>query len=65
MKVLSASEAVWSAILRTYSYLFRAFKFEAFLKLATVATLSECFLVSFKFWVPNSSPIEVDTAALK
>jgi hypothetical protein len=65
MKVLSASEAIWPALLRTYSYLFRSFHWETFLKLATVATISECFIVSFKFWVPNSFPVEVDAAALK
>jgi len=65
MKLLSASEAIWPALLRTYSYLFRAFQWETFLKLAIVATISEGFLVSFKFWVPNTFPFEVDTAAWK
>jgi hypothetical protein len=65
MKVLSASEAIWPALLRTYSYLFRGFQWEVFLKLATVATIGECFLVSFKFWVPNSFPVELDAAAWK
>jgi hypothetical protein len=65
MRVYSASEAVWPALLRTYFYLFRPFKWETFLKLATVATIGEGFLVGFKFWVPNTSPFEVDTAALK
>lgn len=65
MKVLSASEAIWPALLRTYSYLFRAFKWETFLKLVTVATISECFIVSFKFWVPNTFPFDVDIPALK
>ena len=33
MKVYSASEAVWPALLRTYAYLFRRFQWETFLKL--------------------------------
>jgi hypothetical protein len=65
MKVLSASEAIWPALLRTYSYLFRPFQWETFLNLATVATISEGFLVSFKFWVPDSFPFEVDARAWK
>jgi hypothetical protein len=65
MKVLSASEAVWPALLRTYAYLFQTFKWETFLKLTTVATIGEAFLVSFRFWVPNTFPFDVDTRALK
>jgi len=65
MKVLSASEAVWPALLRTYSYLFRAFKVETFLKVAAIATISEGFLVSFRFLVPNAHPFEVDWSALE
>jgi hypothetical protein len=65
MKVLSASEAVWPALLRTYDFLFRTFKWETFLKLATVATIGEGFLVSFKFWVPDTPPFEVDIDGLK
>ena len=65
MKVLAASEAVWPALLRTYSYLFRAFRWERFLKLTAVATVSEGFLVSFKFWVPRTLPFDVNTTALK
>jgi hypothetical protein len=65
MKVHSASEAVWPALLRTYSYLFRPFTWETFLKLATVATLCEGFLVSFKFIVPNTFPFDIDTTRWK
>jgi hypothetical protein len=65
MKVYSASEAVWPALLRTYSYLFRAFKWETYLKLATMATVCEGFVVSFRFSIPNTFPFEVDAAALK
>jgi hypothetical protein len=65
MKVYSASEAVWPALLRTYSYLFRPFEWETFLKLATVATLCEGFVVSFRYSVPNAIPFEINIAALK
>jgi hypothetical protein len=65
MKVYSASEAVWPALLRTYFYLFRPFKWETFLKLATVATISEGFVVSFRFSVPDTIPFNVNAAALK
>ena len=65
MTVYSASEAIWPALERTYSYLFRAFKWETFLKLATVATVSEGFIVSFRYSVPNAFPLDIDTAALK
>ncbi|MGA2538013.1 MAG: hypothetical protein ABSF53_18515 [Terracidiphilus sp.] len=65
MKIYSASEAVWPALLRTYSYLFRPFKWETFLKLATIATLCEGLLVSFKFVVPNTFPFDFDMAVSK
>lgn len=65
MKVFSASEAVWPALERTYAYLFRPFKAETFLKLAAVATISEGFVVSFHFSVPNAFPFEIDTGALR
>jgi len=65
MKVLSASEAVWPALLRTYSYLFRAIKLETFLKLATIATVSEGFVVSVRFFVPNAIAFEIDWVAWK
>ena len=65
MKVLSASEAVWPALLRTYSYLFRPFKVETFLKLAAIATISEGFVVSVRFLVPDALPFEVDWPAWK
>jgi len=65
MKAYSASEAVWPALQRTYSYLFRPFKVETFLKLATVATLAEGFVVSFRFLVPDTLPFDLDAAALK
>ncbi|HEY1902370.1 MAG TPA: hypothetical protein VGG56_08080 [Terracidiphilus sp.] len=65
MKVFSASEAIRPALARTYDYLFRTFQWETFLKLAAVATLSEGFIVSFKFFVPNTFPFDVNTAALK
>jgi hypothetical protein len=65
MKVFSASEAIRPALARTYDYLFRAFQWETFLKLAAVATLSEGFIVSFKFLVPNTFPFDENAAALK
>lgn len=70
MKIYSASEAIWPALLRTRSYLFRPlfahpFKPELFLKLATVATLCEGFVVSFHFTIPNTFPFEIDGARLK
>jgi hypothetical protein len=65
MKVYSASEAIWPALLRTYSYLFRPFQWETFLKLATVATICEGFVVSFRFSVPNTFPFEISAVAWK
>lgn len=65
MKVYSASEAVWPALERTYIYLFHKFRWETFLKLACVATLSEGFIVSFRLYAPASFPIEVDWGALR
>ena len=65
MKVLSASEAVWPALLRTYSDLFRPFKVETFLKLATIATISEGFVVSVRYLVPSALPFELDLPAWK
>lgn len=63
MKVLSASEAVWPALQRTYAYLFRARKLETYLKLATIATISEGFLVSFRFVVWQAVPVDPDWRA--
>ncbi len=65
MKVYSASEAVWPALQRTYAYLFRPFKWETFLKLVAVATISEGFVVNFKFWVPDTLPFDVDWTRFK
>jgi hypothetical protein len=65
MKPYSASEAVWPALMRTYDYLFCAFGWERFLKLAAVATFSEGFLVSFRFTIPNTFPLEIDLPALE
>lgn len=65
MKLHSASEAIWPALMCTYNYLFRAFRWETFLKLAFVATLSEGFLVSFRFTIPNTFPFEINFPALK
>ena len=64
MKIYSASEAVWPALERTYSFLFRPFKGETFLKLAAVATVSEGFIVSYRVAVPNAFPVDIDPAAL-
>ena len=63
MKVYSASEAVWPALERTYTYLFRSFRWETFLKLSCVATLCEGFLVSFRFYIPASLPFNVNLRA--
>jgi hypothetical protein len=65
MTVYSASDAIWPALARTYSYLFRPFKWETFLKLATVATITEGFIVSFRYSVPNAFPFDINTDALK
>ncbi|MGD0630118.1 MAG: hypothetical protein ABR987_12230 [Terracidiphilus sp.] len=65
MKVYSASEAIWPALVRTYEYLFRGFKSETFLKLAAVATLCEGFFVSFRFLVPNTFPFDPHASAWK
>src|SRR5271163_5009391 len=65
MKVYSASEAVWPALKRTHDYLFRGFQLETFLKLATVATFSEGFIVSFRFYVAGTLPFEASWAGLK
>jgi len=65
MKLYSASEAVWPALLRTYHYLFRTFRWETFLKLAFIATLSEGFLVSFRFTIPDTFPWDIDFPSLK
>ena len=65
MKLYSASEAVWPALRRTYDYLFCAFRWETFLKLAALATFSEGFLVSFRFTIPNTFPFEIDLPALE
>ena len=65
MKVYSASEAIRPAVARTREYLFRGFKAETFLKLAAVATLCEGFIVSFRFWVPNTFPFDLHTSAWK
>ena len=65
MKLYSASEAVWPALRRTYDYLFCACGWETFLKLAALATLSEGFLVSFRFTIPNTFPFEIDRSALE
>jgi hypothetical protein len=65
MKPYSASEAVWPALQRTCAYLFRPFNAETFLRLAAIATLSEGFLVTWKFWTPNAFPFDPDLDALK
>jgi hypothetical protein len=64
MKVYTASEAVWPALERTYSFLFRPFKGETFLKLAAVATVSEGFIVSYRVAVPNAFPFDTDSGSL-
>jgi len=65
MRVYSASEAIWPAVMRTYSYLFHPFQWKSFLKLAAVATLCEGFLVSFKFYVRGTLPFDFDWGQLK
>ena len=65
MKVLSASEAIWPALQRTYYYLFRPFRWETFLKLAAAATVSEGILVSLRFGIPSASLPDIDTERLK
>ncbi len=65
MKVYSASEAIRPALLRTCDYLFRGFKGETFLKLAALATLCEGTIVSFRFSVPNTFPLDFHSAAWK
>ncbi len=65
MKAFSASEAIGPALARTYAYLFRPFKLETFFKLAAVATLSEGFVVSFRFAVPGAFPFFVDLSTMR
>ena len=61
MRALSASQAVWPAMLRTYRLLFQPFDWRTFLKLAAVAVVTEGVLVNFKFYVPNAVPIDEDS----
>lgn len=56
---------MFPALKRTYDFLFRGFKFEIFLKLATVATLAEGFIVSFRFYVADTFPFEINWAAVR
>lgn len=55
MKALSASEAVWPAVERTVSYLFRPFKWWRFLKLAAIGVVTEGTVVSLRFSLPHLS----------
>jgi hypothetical protein len=54
MKVYSASQAVWPAIQRTTRFLFCPFAWETFLKLASVAVITEGVVVNVKLWAPNA-----------
>lgn len=56
MRPLSASEAVWPAMQRTHRNLFQTFKSSTFLKLASVAVLTEGVAISFKFTLNDPSP---------
>jgi hypothetical protein len=65
MKALSASQAVWPALLRMNRLLFRPFVWGAFLKLAAVATITEGMLFSFRFapsnaWIPDAAGIDLE-----
>lgn len=51
MPSLSASQAVWPAMLRTFRYCFRPFNWATFLKLAAIAVISEGVLVNSRFWI--------------
>jgi hypothetical protein len=56
MKPLSASEAVWPALERTWRSLFRPFAWATYLKMASAAVLTEGVLVSFRFTAPSMMP---------
>jgi len=67
MQAVSASQAVWPAIERTYRCLFRPFQWAAFLKCAALATVTEGVLVSFRFSVSTELPFDlrsIDPATL-
>ena len=53
MPSLSASQAVWPAMLRTFRYGFRPFSCRTFLKLAAIAVISEGVMVNARFWIPD------------
>jgi hypothetical protein len=55
MQVFSASQAISPAIERTRSYLFRPFRWSTYLKLCTVAVLTEGFGGNFNFSSPGNS----------
>ena len=59
MKPLSASEAVWPAMLRTWQLLFRPFAWNTFLKLAGIATITEGAIVSFRYSVPSVPSLDL------
>jgi hypothetical protein len=65
MRVYSATEAIWPALLRTSDYLFHPFQWKRFFKLATVACISEGVLVSFRFWTSDAFPAGITSATLE
>jgi hypothetical protein len=65
MRVYSATEAIWPALLRTADYLFNPFQWKRFFKLATVACVSEGVLVGFRFWTSDAFPAAVSLASVE
>ena len=63
MHTISASQAVWPALQRTWRCLISPFDRAAFLKLAFIATLTEGTIVSFRFSVSNELPFDLPSIA--
>jgi hypothetical protein len=62
MIVLSAVDAISPAIERTKRFLFHPFKWGTYLKLCTVALLTEGFSANFRSSTPGGSPAHATTA---
>lgn len=63
MKLFSASQAVSPAIERTRQYLFHPFEMGTYLKLATVACISEGFTANFTFSTARNLATDTETYA--
>ena len=60
MKAMSASEAVFPALERTWDYLFRPFAWERFLKLGLAALVTEGTVVNVRFVIHEALPQDSD-----